>query len=367
MWNSMTDQEGRPVGNAAGRRKETRRANRATSRVVKVTVLAIVAMVSVGGAQIISHRYVDTMRGLSEEIAAVADELSHMSHGSAFNSLTARQTVAELKALIQQYENTIVFAESPYEGEVLLGTTPPGDSTWLEMPVGTSYNGPLKEIRIRRTGSRANYLRINDIEITAVGPRGVQRHVFNRNGRVKLYRGGLFKLALPTPMKVMRVRININHESTGLEVTGVPLNPPAIGVPVMTQVITRMPPHRSEPRPVIVTEVPEIPNEVLLGTTPPGHSTWLETLCSNPYHRPIREIQIRRTGNLDSYLRINDIELTYMTPRGPRTKVFNKNARAKLYANGVFRLALPQPMMRITRIRVRIDHKSTGLEIYGVY
>jgi len=165
----------------------------------------------------------------------------------------------------------------------------------------------------------------------------------------------------------MGVRININHESTGLEVTGVPLNPLDIGVPAARRVVTRIPPRRLEHGPVIVGKVPEIPSEILLGTTPPGHSTWLETLCSNPFPRPIREIQIRRTGTLDPYLRINDIELTYLTPRGPQTELFNKDARAKLYADGVFRLALPRPTMRITRIRVRIDHKSTGLEIYGVY
>jgi hypothetical protein len=166
-------------------------------------------------------------------------------------------------------------------------------------------------------------------------------------------------------MKVMRVRINVNHESTGLEVTGVPLHPPMLDAPVTTHVVTHVPPH--QPAPVIVAEATEIPDEVLLGTTPPGHSTWLETLCSNPYHRPIRELRIRRTGSLAGYLRINDIELTYMTPRGPQTEVLNKGARTKLYTHDVFRLALPRPTMRISRIRVKIDHKSTGLEIYGVY
>lgn len=367
MWNSRTNQpyasmlkrttKPNPAGQHCGIRR----------RMVQAAALLLILTVSVAGRGVFSHRYVDVMRGVSDQILVAAEQLRHMTNSASFSSLAAEQTIAELRDLIQQYESTIVFAESPYEGEILLGATPPGDSTWLELLSGTRYDGPLKEIRIRRTGYRSNYLRINDIEITAMTPHGRQQYVFNRNGRVKLYRSGVFKLSLPNPMKVMRVRININHESTGLEVTGVPLHPPAIGAPATTRIVTHIPPYGRGPERVIVTEVPEIPSEVLLGTTPPGHSTWLETLCSNPYQRPIREIQIRRTGNLDPYLRINDIELTYMTPHGPKTEVFNKNARAKLYTGGAFRLTLPRPMMRITRMRVRIDHKSTGLEVYGVY
>lgn len=367
MLNSRTIHASELTARRVARGNVASQNRRMVGRIMKLSVPVLVLMVSAAGARIVSHRYVDIMSGLSDQIAAVADELNHISHNPAFDSFAAQETVAELKGLIQQYENAVVFAESPYEGEILLGTTPPGDSTWLETLCGTRYDGPLKEIRIRRTGYMASYVRINDIEITAMTPRGAQKHVFNQNGRVKLYRSGVFRLSLPTPMRVMRVRININHESAGLEITGVPLHPPALDVPVTTHVITHAPPPHEEPEPVIVTEVPETPNEVLLGTTPPGHSTWLETLCSNPYHRPIREIQIRRTGNLASYLRINDIELTCMTPRGPQTEVFNQNARAKLYTDGVFRLALPRPTMRIIRIRVKIDHKSTGLEIYGVY
>ena len=108
------------------------------------------------------------------------------------------------------------------------------------------------------------------------------------------------------------------------------------------------------------------PSEVLLGTTPGGSSTWLETLCSNPSHRPIREIQLKRTGRKTSYLRINDIEVTYLTPGGRRKEVFNKNGRVKLRHDGIFKLSLPRPM-RIVNIRILVSHRSTGLEVYGVY
>jgi hypothetical protein len=105
---------------------------------------------------------------------------------------------------------------------------------------------------------------------------------------------------------------------------------------------------------------------VLLGTTPAGKDSWLETLCSNPYRKPIREIRIKRTGSKTSYLRINDIEITYMTPRGIKKEVLNKNGRVKLYSGGVYKLDLPMPMI-IRRIRILTSHESTGLQIYGVY
>jgi hypothetical protein len=104
---------------------------------------------------------------------------------------------------------------------------------------------------------------------------------------------------------------------------------------------------------------------MLLGTTPPGHSTWVETLCKSHCGGPVREVRLKRTGREASYLRINDIEITYMTPRGMQKELLNEGARVKLYYGGEFRLALPRPM-RIVRIRIKIDHESTGLEVYGV-
>jgi hypothetical protein len=106
--------------------------------------------------------------------------------------------------------------------------------------------------------------------------------------------------------------------------------------------------------------------EVLLGTTNGGDGVWLETLCDGRRDRPAREIKLKRTGRKASYLRINDIEVTYMTRGGPRKEVFNKGGRVKLYYDGEFKLSLPRPM-RITKVRVLVGHESTGLEVYGVY
>ena len=119
--------------------------------------------------------------------------------------------LAELKDLIEEYEAMMVFAESPYPGEILLGTTPAGDSTWVETLCTTRYNGSLKEIRIRRTGHRASYLRINDIEVTYMTPGGPRKETFNRGARTRLYSGGIFRLSLPRPMSVRRIRVFINH------------------------------------------------------------------------------------------------------------------------------------------------------------
>jgi hypothetical protein len=308
-----------------------------------VILLALAGLA--GTVWAITNEYSERLNVLSEEILFKAEELRDATDDPVFDSLEAEETLIELKDLIRQYEQIMVFAESPYPGEILLGTTPAGDSTWLETLSSTRYDGLLKEIRIRRTGYRANYLRINDIEITYGTPEGPEKKTFNKNGRDKLYRGDVFKLALPAPMKVGRIRIKINHESTGLEVYGVPYRIPRI-----------------QPR----AETRRYPGEVLLGTTPAGDSTWLETLCSSPYNRPIREIRLRRTGREASYLRVNDIEVTYLTPAGISKEVFNRWGRARLNYDDVYKLALPRPM-RITHIRILVGHKSAGLEVYGVH
>ena len=317
------------------------------SRIRRLIALALILAASAGVISAVSVDYPGRISTLADQILFNAEQLRDATNAPAFDPLRADATIAELRTLLDHYEQAMVFAESPYPGEILLANTPPGDSTWLEALCTTRYTGPVKEIRIRRTGNRANYLRINDIEIYAFTPRGPEKHIFNKNGRVKLYRSGVFKLALPVPMRIRRIRININHESTGLEVTAVPYAPIPVAPPFV---------HPPKPAP---------PREIHLGTTPPGHSTWLETLLLAPYNRPITRIMLKRTGSSARYIRINDIQLTWLTPRGLQTQLFNKNARAKLYPNDTFTLSLPRPM-RPTRIRVKIDHESSGLEIYGI-
>ena len=313
-------------------------------------VVLLVVLGSVGAMGAIANEYMKSAQVLSEQILSKAGQLRDATNSPGFNSAAIDGVLVELKSLIKEYEENMVFAQSRYPGEILLGTTPGGDSTWLETLCDTRYDGLLKEIRIRRTGRRANYLRINDIEITHSTPKGPISQVFNENGRVKLYRGGSLNLALPRPMRIRRIRININHESTGLEVYGIPY---------------QMRPVHSPHVVVPPSEEGRYPAEILLGTTPGGHSTWLETLCSSPYNRPIREIRLRRTGRKSPYLRVNDIELTYLTPFGLRKEVFNKGGRVKLYYEDVYKVSLPRAM-RITHIRILVDHESTGLKVYGV-
>jgi len=314
-------------------------------------VLLIVLLSSAWAIRAIASEYTRRTQVLSEQILAKAGQLRELTYGSALNSPQIEETLGELKGLIEEYEENLLFAQSPYPGEILLGTTPGGQSMWLETLCDGRYDGPMKEIRIRRSGRWGGYLRINDIEVTYSTPRGLVQETFNENGRVKLYPGGVLKLALARPMRIRRIRINISHSSSGLEVYGVPYER------VIPQIF-----HPISPR----SEEDLCPAEILLGTTPPGDSTWLETLCDSHCGRPIKEIRLRRTGRQASYLRINDIEITYMTARGPKKQVFNEGGRAKLYYGGEFRLALSQPM-RVTRIRININHESTGLEVYGVH
>lgn len=314
-------------------------------------VFLTVLLISIGCIGAAANEYFSRAQVLSEHILAQAGRLRDASHDPAANSPEIDGILTELKGLIEEYEENIVFAQSPYPGEILLGTTPAGHSTWLETLCDGRYAGPMKEIRIRRSSRWGGYLRINDIEVTYSTPRGLVQETFNENGRAKLYRGGVVKLALARPMKIRRIRIKIDHSSSGLEVYGVPYER------VIPQIF-----HPISPR----SEEDLCPAEILLGTTPPGDSTWLETLCDSHCGRPIKEIRLRRTGRQASYLRINDIEVTYMTARGPKKQVFNEGGRAKLYYGGEFRLALSQPM-RVTRIRININHESTGLEVYGVH
>jgi hypothetical protein len=313
-------------------------------------ILLLVLAGPTGAAWAITHGYSREITLLSDEILSTAQELADTTDAPIFRSSEAEGILTELKDLIREYETMMVFAESPYPGEILLGTTPPGDDAWLETLCATRYDGPLKEIRLRRTGHRANYLRINDIEITYMTPAGPRTETFNKSGRIKLYSDGIFRLPLPRPMRVRRIRILVHHESTGLVVCGIPYDPPL----------------QRPPRPNQHIEPNQRPTEIRLGTTAGGGDTWLETLCKNPYNRPIREIRLKRTGRRASYLRINDVEITYLTPRGRSKEVFNRNGRVKLRPGGVFSLALPRPM-RVVHIRIRVDHESTGLEVYGVH
>ncbi len=329
-----------------------RQANRIGREMKRAVFVLLMLGSSAGTIWAIANGYSVRVQDLAAEIVLNAEELRDATSGPAYNRIEVDEILAELKELIMEYEAAMVFAESPHPGEIMLGSTPGGDSTWLEALCSTRYDGPLKEIRIRRTGNRANYLRINDIEITYSTPEGWGRETFNKNARVKLYSGDVFKLALPRPMRIKRIRIRIDHESTGLEISGIPYYPEGTA---------------RFPRRMRRSAVEERgPSEVLLATTPGGSSTWLETLCSNPSHRPIREIQLKRTGSKDSYIRINDIEITYLTPEGRHKEVFNKNGRVKLYHDGIFKLSLPRPMM-VVNIRVLINHRSSGLEVYGVY
>ena len=314
-------------------------------------VLLIVLLSSAWAIGAIANEYSRRTQVLSEQILGKAGQLRELTYGPALNWPQMEETLAELKGLIEEYEENLLFAQSRYPGEILVGRTPAGQSTWLETLCDGRYDGPMKEIRIRRVGRWPSYIRINDIEITHSTARGLMKETFNEDGRVKLDRGGVLKLALPRPMRIRRIRIHIGHSSSGLEVYGIPYERTA------THILHNISPSAEEH---------SCPTEMLLGTTPGGDSTWLETLCSSHCGGPIKEIRLKRTGRRASYLRINDIEVTYMTARGLRREVFNEGGRVKLYHGGEFKLALPRPM-RVTRIRINIGHESTGLEVYGVH
>ncbi|MBN1972774.1 MAG: hypothetical protein JW787_03995 [Sedimentisphaerales bacterium] len=291
--------------------------------------------------------YKKDISAVSQYILETANDLKQETDKPVLDSAEIKFLLDDMKELLRDYENMLVFAECPYPGEILLGRTPHGNDTWHETECATRYEGPFKEIRIRQTGGDSRYLRINDIELTYLTPSGPEKQTLNQGARTRFYPNEVFKLVLPKPMRISKIRILAEHDSDGLIISGVPYNfePPRPGRERM--------------------ERSRRPTEVLLGTTPPGNDGWLETIC-DAAARPVREIQLKRTGQMTDYLRINDIEITYQTPAGARKEVFNKGARARLYSDGVFKLVLPQPM-RVTRIRILIEHRSAGLQVYGIY
>ena len=197
----------------------------------KLAVLLLVNLTLIGTVGAAGNEYTDRIRILSNHILITAQQLKSASDGPVFDSLEVDEILTDLRDMITEYENIKVFAESPYPGEILLATAPGGDDTRLEALCDTRFDGPMKEIRIRRSGSRARYLRINDIEITYETADGPRRETFNKSGRFRLYSSGVFKLALPRPMRIRRIRINIEHESNGLQVYGVPFNLPVLRPP----------------------------------------------------------------------------------------------------------------------------------------
>ena len=281
---------------------------------------------------------------ISEHIFDVAADLRAETDKPVLDSAEINFLLKDMKDLVKDYENLLVFAECPYPGEIMLAQTPRLNDSWHETDCVTRYNGPFKEIRIRRTGSSSRYLRINDIEITYMTPSGPEKQILNKNGRVRLYENEVFKLILPKPVKVTKIKIAVEHESNGLIITGVPA-------------------ETERPRPGI--ERPRQTGKVLLGTTSNGNDSWVEALCERT-PRPVKEIQLKRTGRKSGYLRINDIEITYRTITGTRKMVLNRNGRAKLYFDQDFNLILPEPM-RITHIRIMVEHETTGLQIFGTY
>ncbi|MBN2591148.1 MAG: hypothetical protein JXA96_14875 [Sedimentisphaerales bacterium] len=280
---------------------------------------------------------------LSQHIFDVASDLKDETSRPELDSAEINFLLEDMKDLLKDYENMLVFAESPYPGEILLGKTPRLNDSWHEVDCVTRYNGQFNEIRIRRSVGGARYLRINDIEITYMTPNGPVKQTLNRSGRAKLYSGDVFQLALPRPMKVIKMRIAVEHESNGLIITGVPTN------------IERPRPRSDRPRRT---------GQILLGTTPRGNDSWVETICTSTL-RPVKEIQLKRTGRRSSYLRISDIEVTYRTPSGTKKMVFNKGGRERLFFDQTFSIVLPEPM-RVTRIRILVEHETTGLQIYGI-
>ena len=90
---------------------------------------------------------------LSQQLVDAANDLKQETGRPDIDSVEVDYLLDEIKGLISDYENVLVFAESPYPGEILLGKTPRGDDAWVETLCSSRYDGLLKEIRIRRTGS----------------------------------------------------------------------------------------------------------------------------------------------------------------------------------------------------------------------
>ena len=104
-------------------RPQMKHLGRHAKRRIIFLVVVLSSVVAVGAAV---NEYLSRSQVLSEQILAKAGQLREATYGSSFNSPQTGAILAGLKGLIKAYEENMVFAESPYPGEIVLGRTPAG-------------------------------------------------------------------------------------------------------------------------------------------------------------------------------------------------------------------------------------------------
>lgn len=125
----------------------------------RLIILMLVLLGFAGTIAVIASEYPNRNKVLAERIVFKAEQLRDATFVSDLDSQHPEFILDVLKDLIDEYEQNLIFAHSPYAGEILIGTTPGGHSTWLETLCTTPPHTRIKEIWLQRTGNWARYLK----------------------------------------------------------------------------------------------------------------------------------------------------------------------------------------------------------------
>ena len=103
------------------------------TRQIKITVLLVLVALA-GTLRAAENDYKKDAMILSQNIIEAANDLKQETSNKVLDTEEIDYLVDDIKSMIKDYESLMVFAESPYPGEILLAKTAPGDDTWIESP-----------------------------------------------------------------------------------------------------------------------------------------------------------------------------------------------------------------------------------------
>ncbi len=185
----------------------------------------------------------------------------------------------------------------------------------------------FRKLTLEHTGG-ARYIRMGEIKVVPVDG---EAFLLNAGGG-KFYPGDAFEVELPRPVQISEVSVMVQHETTGLQITGQP-----------------------------VRMKPDLPTVVELGVAGGVKDGVTSLSISRPHHRiDFRKLQFRHTGGSE-YVRLSGLEV--VTPDDQTVTV--PIPYTKLRTDETLEADLPQTM-KIKSIRVYVQHRTDGLQISGV-
>ncbi|MBN2210722.1 MAG: hypothetical protein JW709_04930 [Sedimentisphaerales bacterium] len=186
---------------------------------------------------------------------------------------------------------------------------------------------PFRKLIIEHLGG-ARYIRMGEVKVVAV-----DGEVFKFNaGGGKFYPGDQFEIELPKPAQISEVSILVQHQTTGLQITG-----------------------------QAARLKPDLPTLVDLGVSG-GIKDGISSLSLSKQHRrlDLRKLQLRHTGG-DEFIRLGNLEVVTNDDQVVTLSV----PYGKLRPDDTLEVELPRPL-NIKAVRVYVQHRTNGISIAGV-